>query len=182
MEQIRRNYKPILLTIIYAIITFLCVIKHEIWADEAQVWQIARHISVFDLFKHLINEGHPSLFYLLMMPIAKIFQNPESIIYMQIVCWLSSCIAVFLLLLKSPFNGITKFAITTSAGFLYFFPVIARSYSLIPMLVFALAILYPKQKEVSINGLSNVKIQPLCRTTPFEVLLKQYFIILLSFP
>ena len=134
-------------TFLYAIITLFVVLRHEIWADEAQVWQIVRHVGFFDLFKHLVNEGHPSFFYLLMMPVAKVFQNSESIIYMQIVCWLSSCVAVFLLLWKSPFNPVTKLAITTSAGFLYFFPVIARSYSIIPMLVFALAILYSKQKE-----------------------------------
>ena len=57
------------------------------------------------------------------------------------------CCAVFLLLQFSPFNGFAKFAVITSAGFLYFFPVIARSYSIIPLLVFALAVLYPKAKE-----------------------------------
>ena len=144
MEIIKNNYKTILFTIIYAIITFLCVIHHEIWADEAQVWQIARHIQFFDLFKHLVNEGHPSLFYLLMMPFAKL---GLPIFFMQVFCWLAMVGSVFLLLKYSPFNGFTKFAIITSAGFLYFFPVIARTYSTIPILVFALAIFYPKAKE-----------------------------------
>ena len=134
----------ILITIIYAIITFLFVLHHEIWADEAQVWQIARHIQFFDLFKHLVNEGHPSLFYLLMMPFAKL---GLPIFFMQVFCWLAMVGSVFLLLKHSPFNGFTKFAIITSGGFLYYFPVIARSYSILPILVFLVAILYKKQKE-----------------------------------
>lgn len=144
MEYIKNNYKTILFTIIYAIITFLCVIHHEIWADEAQVWLIAKNVSFLGLFKHLVNEGHPSLFYLLMMPFAKL---GLPIFFMQVFCWLAMIGSVFLLLKYSPFNGFTKFAIITSAGFLYFFPVIARSYSILPLLVFCLAILYPKQKE-----------------------------------
>ena len=133
-----------LYTIIYAIITLVLVLHHEIWADEAQVWQLCKHLSLIDLFKHLVNEGHPSLFYLLNMPLAKL---GFPILAMQIICWLASCGAVYLILDKSPFNNLTKFALITSAGFLYFFPVIARSYSILPLLVFLLAMLYPKQKE-----------------------------------
>ena len=145
MEFLKKNLtKNIILTLLYALITLVVVLHHEIWADEAQVWQLCRHLSLPELFKHLVNEGHPSFFYLLNMPFAKM---GCSIMVMQIICWFSSCVAVLFLLWKSPFTGLTKFAIITSAGFLYFFPVIARSYSLIPMLVFALAFLYPKQKE-----------------------------------
>lgn len=130
--------------IVYAIFTFILVLHHEIWADEAQVWQLCKHLSFIELFKHLVNEGHPSFFYLLNMPFAKL---GVPIFAMQIICWLASCGAVYLILDKSPFNNLTKFALITSAGFLYFFPVIARSYSILPLMVFALAMLYPKQKE-----------------------------------
>lgn len=131
-------------TIIYALCTLILVIHHEIWADEAQVWMLVKNLSVPQLFKHLVNEGHPSFFYLLMMPFAKL---GLSAFVMQIACWFSMCVSVFLLLQFSPFNRFAKFSIITSAGFLYFFPVIARSYSILPLLVFSLAMLYPKAKE-----------------------------------
>ncbi len=134
----------VVLTIIYAVITLIAVLHHEIWADEAQVWQLCKYLSLPELFNHLHNEGHPSLFYLLVMPFAKLSSN---IIYMQLICWLTMCIAVFLLIYKSPFANIVKFAIITSAGFLYFLPVVARNYSIIPVLIFLAAILYTKQKE-----------------------------------
>ena len=124
----------------------MLVVHHEIWADEAQVWLVAKNLSVFDLslFKHLVNEGHPSFFYLLIMPFAKL---NLPIICMQILCWLSSVAGVFLLLQKSPFNKFCKFAIIMSGGFLYFFPVIARSYSILPLIIFVVAILYNKSEK-----------------------------------
>ena len=134
----------ILSTILYAAFTFIIVMHHEIWADEAQVWLLSKNLSLFGLFRHLVEEGHPSLFYLIMMPFAK---TGCSVIIMQVFCWLCSIAAAFLLLQFSPFSGFEKASIVLSSGFLYFFPVIARSYSMIPVLVFLAAILYKKQKE-----------------------------------
>ncbi|MCD7879690.1 MAG: hypothetical protein LUG16_07150, partial [Candidatus Gastranaerophilales bacterium] len=114
------------------------------WADEAQVWQLCKYLSLPELFNHLHNEGHPAFFYLLVMPFAKMFSD---IIYMQLICWAFMCVSVFLLFYFAPFKLYTKFAITLSAGFFYFLPVIARSYSILPALVFLAAILYSKQKE-----------------------------------
>lgn len=144
LESKNTLIKNILFTVLYGIFTIILVFHHEIWADEAQVWMLAKSLSIPELFRHLVNEGHPSFFYLLMMPFAKL---GLSAFVMQIACWLSMCVSVFLLLQFSPFNRFAKFSIITSAGFLYFFPVIARSYSILPLLVFSLAILYPKAKN-----------------------------------
>lgn len=140
--------KSLILNLIYtglfAVITIFFVIRHEIWADEAQAWLIVQNLGFIDLFKHLVNEGHPSLFYLLIMPFAKL---KFSIFFMQILCWLSTCFGVFLLWQFAPFQKTTKLAITLSAGFLYFFPVIARSYSLLPLLLFLTATLYQDKNK-----------------------------------
>ena len=144
MDNKNTLVKNILWTVLYALITLIVVLHHEIWADEAQVWMIVKDLGAAGLFKHLVNEGHPSFFYLLMMPFAKI---GFSALFMQLFCWSAMVVSVFLILEFSPFNRFAKFAVITSAGFLYFFPVIARSYSIIPLLVFALAIMYPRQKE-----------------------------------
>lgn len=146
MENKKTLIKNIFWTLLYAVFTLIFVFHHEIWADEAQVWLIAKNLSVFDLslFKHLVNEGHPSFFYLLIIPFAKLH---APIWTMQAVCWLCSCAAVFLFLNFSPFNNFTKLSVCISAGFLYFFPVIARSYSILPLLVFLTAILYKKQEK-----------------------------------
>lgn len=140
----KKIIQNIIITFLYAIFTLFIVINHETWADEAQVWQLCRHLNILHLFQHLINEGHPAFLYLLFMPFAKLGLSAFT---MQLVCWGSMISAVFLLWQFSPFNNWTKTAITISSGFLYFLPVIARSYSLLPLLVFGLAILYPKSKE-----------------------------------
>ena len=134
----------LIITFIYSFITFNTVLHHEIWADEAQVWQLCKYLSVEGLIKHLQNEGHPPLFYFIVMPFAKIFTD---IIYMKIICWIFMCLAVFVLMYFSPFNIWLKLSIILSSGFLYFFPVLARNYSIIPFLVFFAAILYSKSKQ-----------------------------------
>jgi len=139
--------KNILIVLLYAAITLIMILKHEVWTDEAQVWQICRHLSVGNLFKHLVNEGHPAFYYLILMPFAKMHMN---IFAMKIICWLSMCTASFLLLQFSPFNKFTKFSIMVSCPFLYTFPVIARSYSIIPVLLFTIAVLYPKRHQKQI--------------------------------
>ena len=132
------------ITILYAVITIFSVLHHEIWADEAQVWMLVKYISLPDLFQHLVNEGHPPFFYLVVMPFAKLFDN---IVWMQLICWIASVLAVFLLWNNSKFNNLTKTVITLSAPFIYFFPTVARSYSIIPLFVFLLAIFHNKTKE-----------------------------------
>ena len=147
MEELRQSKispNAIIIGIIYALITLLSLFRHEIWADEAQVWMICKYISLPDLFSHLINEGHPPFFYLIVMPFAKLFDN---IIWMQLICWLSCVLAVFLLWNNSKFTTLTKTVITISAPFIYFFPTVARSYSIIPLFVFLLAIFHDKTKE-----------------------------------
>lgn len=147
MEESKKTLiKNIIFTALYAIFTLIIVLHHEIWADEANVWLIAKNLSIFDfsLFNHLVNEGHPSFFYILVMPFAKL---GLPVLTMQLLCWFSMAASVFLLLQYSPFGKFTKLSIIMSAGFLYFFPVIARSYSILPFMIIMLAMLYPKQKQ-----------------------------------
>ena len=35
----------IIFTLIYALITLIVVLRHEIWADEAQVWMLSKYLS-----------------------------------------------------------------------------------------------------------------------------------------
>lgn len=144
MENKKSLKINILLTVLFALFTLNTVLRHEIWADEAQVWLLVKYLSPAGLLKHLVNEGHPSFFYFLVMPFAKM---NFSIMAMQIICWLGTVFGAFLILQFSPFSKFAKFSILTGGCFLYFFPVIARSYSILPFLVTAAAYLYPKSKE-----------------------------------
>lgn len=140
----RKLFVNILITFLLGLITFNGVIHHEVWADEAQVWLLVKTLSFSGLIEHLPNEGHPPLFYLLVMPFAK---AGFSILSMKILCWAASLAGVFLILQYSPFNKFAKAALVLSAGYLYFFPVIARSYSILAFLIPLLCVLYPYRKS-----------------------------------
>ncbi len=135
---------PFLVLIGYAIFTLIGVFHHEIWCDEAQAFMIAKYAGFFEMFKHLENDGHPCVFFLILMPFAKIFQN---IIWLKIICWLISCFSVFLLWKYSDFSVKTKSILTLSAPFIYIFPIVSRNYTLIPLFCFLLAIFYKKNEE-----------------------------------
>jgi len=145
----KKTVITLLITAVYALITLIFVAHHEIWSDEAQVWLFLQNHSFTQLFTvFLTKSNQPFLFYALIFPLVKL---GFSIASMQIICWTSMCASVFLLWQFSPFNPITKFLITLSSGFLYFFPVIARTYSILPLLLFLLAIIYHKQNKYPIT-------------------------------
>ena len=130
--------------LLYASITLFTVLHHEIWRDEAQVWLVVRDLNIIELIKHVRIEGHPLLWYFTVFPFAK---SGLSVISMQIVSWFFMVAAAVVFLWKSPFNILSKICVLFSAGFVYWLPVLSRSYSLIPLFIFLLAIFYPQQKE-----------------------------------
>ena len=116
---------------------------HEIWRDEAQVWCIVRDMSFIDVFKTSRLEGHPSFWYMLLFPFAKLGLPVFS---MQIVSLVFVFIAVNIFLFKSPFNNYQKAVIVLGNVLLYYMPTIARNYCLIPIFIFLLATIYPQRQ------------------------------------
>ena len=55
----------------YLIFNGILLIRHELWRDEANVWLMARELSPLQLFREIKYQGHPCLWYLLVMPFAK---------------------------------------------------------------------------------------------------------------
>ncbi len=142
-EQINKTFSIILL-LIYLSITLISVFHHEIWRDEAQVWLVSRDLNFLGIIDHVRNEGHPLLWYFLVLPFAKL---NLPVLSMQIISWIFMAFAAGFLIFKAPFNKLSKICILFSAGFLYWLSVISRNYSLIPIFLFLTAYFYPKQKE-----------------------------------
>ena len=135
----RENVKAVLFTLLYAAVTFVLLSRHEIWADEAHVWMQIKYKTLADLFRYSMGEGHPFLFYALMFPFVKAGFSME---FLRVFCWLSVSAGIFFFLRYAPFCGILKTAVLLSAPFIYFFPVHARNYSLIPLFMFSAGALY----------------------------------------
>ena len=126
----------IIVTGMYFLFHLFVVINYECWRDESQAWLIAKNLSYIDIFKELCVEGHPCLWFLLIAPFAKLGM---SFYYFNLISLSLCTIAVYILLRYSPFSFLVNIAIIFSSMFLYYNPVVCRSYSMISLLVVILA-------------------------------------------
>lgn len=125
--------------IVFAVLTLATVILHEPWRDEIHAWFLAKEYSIPRLWYEMRYEGHFVLWYLILMPFAKL---GFPLITLNIISWAVFCIAVALFLQKSSFSLASKITVLCSCAFLFWYPVVSRCYVLIPVLLFLLAILY----------------------------------------
>ncbi len=84
------------------------VLRHEMWRDEMDSWSVARNLPVADLVPHLRYLGHPSLWYLLLLPLAALTTSPLAIQGLQTALaaaagWIWVTRAPFPLLLRGLF-------------------------------------------------------------------------------
>ena len=134
--------------LIWAFITLVRVIFHQPWFDESNAWEIARNMHFGNMFESVKYEGHFFVWYLLLMPFAKLnFGYPYS---MTLLNW-GFCFASILVLWQfAPFNNLTKALITFSFPFLACYPVVARCYSIGILPIFLLCVLYKNRLKYPI--------------------------------
>ena len=130
-----------LLWVAYAAFTLCCVWHHEPWRDELQAWLIARELDIPGIFYQMRYEGHFALWSLML----KVFTSAGAgLVWMGLLSWALMLFAAWLLLFRSPFYGWVKFLLLLSFPMLYYFPVVARCYALIPPILFLSAICYER--------------------------------------
>ncbi|NLI20119.1 MAG: hypothetical protein GX418_01010 [Clostridiales bacterium] len=115
-------------------------LRYEPWRDVAQSWMIARKLSLPELFAQLKYEGHPCLWFLLLMPLAKLGLPYASVIVLSFGLTL---LGLWLFLRRAPFSWPVKLAVVFSAAGMYYLPVVARSYALVPALLMLIYAGYP---------------------------------------
>ena len=124
-------------------IVFVQIPFHEPWEDEIQAWLIARDCSIPQIFYMMRYEGHFALWHLLLHPFA---QMGLPLITMNIISSLLTVCSVWFILFRSPFVRFVKLLLLASASLLYWYPVVARVYALVPPLLFMLAASYAERK------------------------------------
>ena len=144
MENKKSLKINISILLLYAMITLCLVFRHEIWSDEAQAWLIVRDLDFWGIIKTVRYEGHPLLWYFSIFPLAK---AGFSVFSMQIFSWVITLCGAAVFMFFSPFNTQTKAFFLAGAGMLYFTPAYARSYCLFPLLIFLLAMIFPKRAK-----------------------------------
>ena len=111
------------------------IITHIPWRDELQAYLLVRDSAgVGGLFANLHYEGHPSLWYLLLGVIEAVVRSPAALKVAQVAIALTTTVLVWR---RAPFPGWVKLLILAGYYLLFEYGVIARSYGLGALLLFA---------------------------------------------
>ncbi len=150
----RRNFQRIslaiaglVLAVAYSAVVGLAAHAHEPWADEAQSWLIARDANLVDIWTKLVRlEGSPGLWHSLLHVLISLGMPYSGLNYVSGALGLAASVVLFCF---SPF----PLAIRSLLPFTYFlcfqYAVVARNYSLAPVLLFSAAAAYRAKR----NGL-----------------------------
>jgi len=119
---------------------------HEKWEDEAQAWLIARDLDLrFIWFHELRYEGSPGLWHTILWIAQHVFHaRYDTLGYIGMA---GATAGVALLIFKAPFPRYIRWPLAFTYVLVYQYAVIARPYTLLPLLVFAVAILFKDIKH-----------------------------------
>jgi tetratricopeptide (TPR) repeat protein len=128
---------------VYLGIVGVTVAHHEPWLDEAQAWLIARDAAWSDLFCTLPRyEGSPILWHLILTLPARCGLPYASL---NVIAAALSASGVLLFLARSPLPKLLTALVPFTFFLIYQNAVVARSYALMPLLLFAAAAAYPSR-------------------------------------
>ena len=142
----KKNLMLFVVFIVICAFNFHLVINHECWRDEAQAWLIARDctLTADSLFTVTAYEGHPALWFLILMPFAKLGAPYYSLKFISLL-FVSLALAVFLFATKLP--AWFKILFSFTPIFIGFYAVPARTYSFCAVLIMLIAVLYPHKED-----------------------------------
>lgn len=122
----------------FAALVAFAIPWHEPWSDEAQAWQLARSLSLPALFQTYIRyEGTPGLWHFLLWVLIRARVSYSGLHW---ICGVIAVAAASLLVVKSPFPRYLKLALPFTFFLLFQYAVVARSYVLVPLLLFLVAL------------------------------------------
>lgn len=131
---------------VYAAAHLGMALVHEPFFDEAEAWQIARCVSLRTLFLETTHyEGHPPLWHLILMPLAKAGAPYE--LSLTLVSLLFMGMTVLLILRYAPFPRLVRLLLPFTYFFFYQYGVISRVYCVMTLAFVLLAIVYPRRNE-----------------------------------
>ena len=128
----------------YLIFNGILLAGHELWRDEANVWLIAGKLTPFQLLKEIKYQGHPCLWYLLLMPLAKSGLPFRTIVY---VSYGIMAAGAGIFLYRAPVSLPVKALCLFSPIFTYYYSVIARNYCLVALFLLILALDYQNRNR-----------------------------------
>lgn len=145
-EQVKEKIALLITYIVIAIFNILCMCGHELWRDETQAWLISRDCSLTagSLFTVTSYEGHPFLWFLVLMPFSKL---GFPVWILKVVSYFFVMGGLFFLFWKTRFPILLKILMAFSPMFVCFLVVPARCYSLAAFLMVIWLIAYDKRES-----------------------------------
>jgi hypothetical protein len=141
-SEIRSRWPEWATIICFAAVVAFAIAWHEPWADEAQAWQLARTLSLPALFQTYIRyEGSPGLWHLLLWILIRLHVSYAGLHW---ICGGISVASVALLVLTAPFPRYLKLALPFTYFLVFQYAVVARSYVLVPVLLYLIAFLWKR--------------------------------------
>lgn len=145
-EAISGKWPEILALLVYAAAHLGMALVHEPFFDEAEAWQIARSASLKTLLLETTHyEGHPPLWHLILMPLAKAGAPYE--LSLTLVSLLFMGAAAFLILRYAPFPRLVRLLLPFTYFFFYQYGVISRVYCVMTLAFVLLAMAYRRRNE-----------------------------------
>lgn len=142
----RWNY---LVLFVFSLIVTITSFTHEPWYDEAQAWLLVRDSSFWDLVSHYLRyEGHPFAWYLLLWIPVHAGLPYE---WINILPGLISIAGMWVFLRYSPFPFAVNILFPFGFFMMFQYGIIARSYCLFPLVLFAIAAIYHKRLDIPIR-------------------------------
>ncbi len=147
---------------LWIVVVALTISYHEKWADEAQAWLIARDLDLRTIWFHELRyEGSPGLWHTILWVAQHVFHAKyDAIGYIGMA---GATAGVALLIFKAPFPRLIRWPLAFTYFMVYQYAVIARPYTLLPLLAFAAAILFkdirhPERMTIVLVLLANLSV------------------------
>lgn len=150
---IKQNKINLIVMILYSICSLVILMFHESWRDEAQSWLIVKDLDFLEIIQQMKYEGHFLLWYIIIMPFAKLGLPYETT---KIISWVIVNISVWLILKNAPFKWWIKTLFIFSFPMLYLYPAISRCYCIIPLAITLIAINYKNRKTKPIHYILSI--------------------------
>ncbi len=145
---ISRHKTALILTLIYAALISFISAHHEVWRDEVEALStVIGSQSLVDAFINLRNYGHPYLWYLILYLAFKI---THVFVVLKIMHILIAVSAIYIFLLKAPFDWFQKILFMFGYFPFYQYAVVNRDYVLGMFLLFLLCSLFKQRFKKSI--------------------------------
>jgi len=157
--------------VVFAVwVILVCVIRHfhEPWFDETQAWQIAKFASIKEILTEVCHyEGHPPLWYFVLMPFARMGLPHKITIFA--ITMVFNCISMYLLLFRSPFPRWLKCYIPFTFFIFYLQSVHTRPYCMMGLAIFLAGMFYKERNQKTARYVLSLIF--LCFTSAYGVVI-----------